>query len=262
MCAPSSMCPPLAICLKAGTKEAHVLAEQTAFMKCAMKGIVTTATLRQLLANLYFVYDALEHEIRNHAKHPVVSVIHFPRLERSQPLEKDLAFYYGDDWRNQIVPSRKTIRYVMRIHAIANISPALLAAHAYVRYMGDLSGGQRLKTIIRSVLVLPEPALSDGGGTAFYDFKGLPTAEARQTFKARYRDALNMLPVDAELAVELIKEANIAFKLNRDVLKELDPPLKATVGEARWQSITEARVDAPKRQHSERPHSAELVGTR
>ncbi|KPQ34719.1 MAG: heme oxygenase HmuO [Phormidesmis priestleyi Ana] len=233
MCAPTSMCPPLALCLREGTQQSHSLAENTVLMKCLRNGLISAEPLRQWMASLYFVYSALELEMYNHADHPVIGRIYFPRLERTLQLENDLAFYYGDNWRRQIQPSRKTIRYVMRLHAIANDQPALLAAHAYVRYMGDLSGGQGLRAKIRSALKLPE-----GLGTAFYEFEGLPTAETRRAFKGVYRDALNQLPVDTQLATQLIEEANLAFKLNCDVMHELASQVKATVSEATWELIT------------------------
>lgn len=232
MCAPLSMCPPLALCLREATQPAHALVENTALMKCMRKGMITRKILREFLSSLYFIYDALEREMSRHADHIVISRVYFPNLERKRQLEKDLAFYYGDSWQKQIQPSRKTIRYIMRLHAIANDRPALLAAHAYVRYMGDLSGGQGLRSIIRRALALPDEA-----GTAFYEFKGLTTVETRRTFKTIYRDALNTLPLDATLATELLDEANLAFKLNQAVMDELAPRIKTAIGEAQWQLI-------------------------
>lgn len=238
MCASASTCPPLALCLREGTQKSHTLAENTVLMKCLRKGLISREPLRQLMANLYFIYGALELEMSRHANHPMVGKVYFPRLERTLQLEKDLTFYYGDSWRSQIQPSRKTIRYVMRLHAIANDQPALLVAHAYVRYMGDLSGGQGLRSKIRSALNLPEDM-----GTAFYEFEGLLAAEARQAFKAAYREALNNLSPDTALAAQLIEEANLAFQLNCDVMHELEPQVKATVSEAKWALIT--REDTP-----------------
>jgi len=44
--------------------------------------------------------------------------------------------------------------------------PGKLLAHAYVRYLGDLSGGQLVASKIRRVYGLPPPP----GGTSFYEF--------------------------------------------------------------------------------------------
>ena len=162
----------LATLLREGTQQSHTLSENTAFMKCFLKGIVEKEPLRQLFSTLYFVYSTLEEEIRAHAKNPMVASIYFPCLERTAQLEKDLAFYYGNNWRNQIKASPEGSQYVARICEVADHRPELLIAHAYVRYMGDLSGGQALKKIIRLALDLPECQ-----GTAFYDFEEIGTVE-------------------------------------------------------------------------------------
>lgn len=179
---------PLATHLRTGTQDSHTLAENTAFMKLFLKGVITQEPFRRLLANLYFVYVALEDEMRRHQDNLVVGPMIFPVVERVAALEEDLAFFYGDDWREQVTPSAATLRYVMRIHSIANDNPALLIAHAYVRYMGDLSGGQGLKAIARQSLELP-----DHQGTAFYEFEGLPSVEQKRAFKGTYRDALKCI---------------------------------------------------------------------
>jgi len=46
----------LATCLREGTQHSHTAAENTAFMKCFLKGIVEREPFRKLLANLYLVY--------------------------------------------------------------------------------------------------------------------------------------------------------------------------------------------------------------
>ncbi|EDX83144.1 Heme oxygenase superfamily [Synechococcus sp. PCC 7335] len=228
----------LASALREGTKRSHTLAENTAFMKCFLKGILEREPLRQLIANLYFVYSTLEEDIRSRQQDPIVGPLYFPILERTAQLEKDLAFHYGENWRNQVRTSPEGSRYVGRICEVANHDPALLVAHAYVRYMGDLSGGQALKNIIRSALDLPA-----GEGTAFYEFEGIPTVEVRRAIKGRYRDALNALPIDAAMAQKIIDEANLAFELNRNVMHELEPLVKEAVGEHVFDLIT--RQDKP-----------------
>ncbi len=243
----------LASQLREGTKHSHTMAENTAYMKCFLKGIVEKEPFRKLLANLYFVYSTLEAELLRHRDHPVVGLIYFPELNRKASLEKDLAFYYGDRWQEEIAPSEAGKVYVDRIKEISNSEPALLVAHSYVRYMGDLSGGQALKNIVRSALSLPPDQ-----GTNFHQFEAFPSVEARRGFKGRYRDALNSLPVDNELIEKIVAEANVAFALNRDVMHSLEPEVKAAIGDHVFDLIT--RQDIPG--STERPpgnSSVELI---
>lgn len=210
--------------LREGTQKSHTAAENTAFMKCFLKGIVETVPFRKLLANLYLVYSTLEEEFRRHQQHPIVGKLYFQELNRQQNLEQDLAFYYGENWRSELVPLKAGQVYVDRLKEISNTDPALLIAHSYTRYMGDLSGGQALKHIVRSALDLP-----DEHGTTFYEFDQLPTVEAKKDFKDRYRQALDSLEVDEETVERIVEEANYAFTLNRNVVDELEADVRAVI---------------------------------
>lgn len=216
----------LALKLREGTKQSHTMAENTAFMKCFTKGIVEKSFFRELLADLYFVYSTLEREFQGHREHPIAGAMYFPELDRTASLERDLAFYYGENWRAEIAPSPAGREYVARIEEISALAPELLLAHAYVRYMGDLSGGQALKNIVRSGL-----SLEGTEGTAFYEFDALPSIEAKRTFKERYRQAMDSLDLDETTVQNIVAEANRAFQYNRDVLHELEPEVKAAVGD-------------------------------
>ncbi|ACA99977.1 MULTISPECIES: heme oxygenase (biliverdin-producing) [Cyanophyceae] len=224
--------------LRFGTQTSHTLSENTAFMKCFLKGIVERQPLRKLMANLYAVYYTLETAFEQYKDHEILGEIYFPELNRVPHLEEDLAFYYGEHWHRQLelLPAGKV--YQARLQELAATDPLLLIAHAYVRYMGDLSGGQSLKNIIRSALALP-----DGQGTRFYEFDSWPTPGDRRNFKLQYRDALDRLNLDEETIQKMINEANYAFALNRDVMHELEPDVKAAIGEHTFDLLT--RQDRP-----------------
>lgn len=224
--------------LREGTQISHTLSENTAFMKCFLKGVVELEPFRKLTADLYFLYSTLESEMARHASHPVVGPMVFAELLRTQALEADLAYYYGDRWQHEIAATPAGQRYVNRILDVSATSPALLIAHAYVRYMGDLSGGQGLRHIVRSALNLPPDQ-----GTGLHEFDQLPTVEAKRNFKFKYRAALNALPVGEALLQQLVDEANLAFALNRDVFHELEPDVRAAVGDHVFDLIT--RQDRP-----------------
>lgn len=64
--------------------------------------------------------------------------------------------------------------YVTRIAQLASSDePAPLLAHAYVRYLGDLSGGQVIRRRVAKSYGLDVDGDGDGRGTEFYAFKPL-----------------------------------------------------------------------------------------
>lgn len=222
----------LATMLREGTKKSHTMAENVGFVKCFLKGVVEKSSYRKLVANLYFVYGAMEEEMEKLSQHPVISQIYFPILNRKQSLERDLYFYYGPNWRNEISLSPAGEEYVQRIHEIANSQPELLVAHSYTRYLGDLSGGQILKNIAQRAMNLNE------GGTAFYEFQDIPDEKA---FKNEYRQAMNDLPIDLETAEQIVAEANAAFGMNMKLFKELEGNLIKAIGIMLFNTLTRRR---------------------
>ena len=65
----------LATQLREGTKKSHTMAENTGFVSCFLKGVVDKASYRKLVADLYFVYTAMEEEIAKLGDHPVVGPV-------------------------------------------------------------------------------------------------------------------------------------------------------------------------------------------
>ncbi|MFN5857088.1 MAG: heme oxygenase (biliverdin-producing) [Pseudanabaenaceae cyanobacterium] len=243
----------LSTALREGTQQSHTLAENTAFMKCFLKGIVEQEPLRKLFANLYFVYTELENALIENVNHPVLSGIYFPELNRAASLAQDLAFYYGENWQREITASASGQRYCERIKTLAQNDPVLLIAHAYTRYMGDLSGGQGLKSIIRSAL-----SLTGTDGTSFYEFEQIPSIGAKNAFKEFYRHALNALPLDAATIDRIVAEANLAFALNRDVMHELELDVKAAIGDHTFDLLTRQDRPGSTSHHHGRPELVKL----
>lgn len=200
--------------LRQGTTKSHSMAENVSFVKSFLGGVVDKKSYRTLVANLYFVYSAIEKEMFNNRNHPSISLIYFSELNRKKSLEKDLEYYYGLEWRELIRPSLVTQTYVDRIHNIGKNQPELLIAHAYTRYMGDLSGGQILKNIAKNAM-----KLSEDEGTEFYIFRHV---DNEKEFKKMYRDTLDLLPVTDNQINLIISEANIAFNLNMKMFQELN----------------------------------------
>ncbi len=224
----------LATMLREGTKKSHTMAENVGFVKCFLKGVVEKNSYRKLVANLYFVYSAMEEEMERLHQHPIVAKIYYPELNRRQSLEKDLYFYYGSNWRKEIALSSAGEAYVERIREVAASQPELLVSHSYTRYLGDLSGGQILKKIAQRAM-----NLSDGGGTAFYEFKDISDEKA---FKNKYRQAMNDLPIDREAADRIVDEANAAFGMNMKMFQELEGNLIKAIGQMLFNTLTRRRT--------------------
>lgn len=222
----------LATKLREGTKKAHTMAENVGFVKCFLKGVVEKTSYRKLVANLYFVYSAIEEEMDRLQNHPIVSKFYFPQLNRKESLEQDLYYYYGPNWREEVAPSAAAQAYVQRIHEIAASEPELLAAHSYTRYLGDLSGGQILKGIAQRAMNL------ESDGTAFYEFADISDEKA---FKNTYRQAMNELPVDEATADRIVDEANAAFGMNMKLFNELEGNLIKAIGVMLFNTLTRRR---------------------
>lgn len=160
---------------------------------------------------LYFTYSALEEEMERNKDQPGFTPLYFPlELHRKEALMKDLEYFYGEGWREKVQCSEATQRYIDRIRHVGQHEPELLVAHAYTRYMGDLSGGQVLKKVAQRALKLP----STGEGVQFYIFDNISNP---QQFKQFYRARLNALDLDKGTKERIVEEANKAFEFNMQV---------------------------------------------
>jgi heme oxygenase len=204
----------LATQLREGTSKSHSMAENVSFVKSFLGGVVDKESYRKLVSNLYFVYSAMEEAMEKNKENIFIKPIYFSELNRRENLEKDLEYYYGSDWLSAITLSEATKLYVDRIQLVSEERPELLVAHAYTRYLGDLSGGQLLKKIAQRALNLP-----DGKGLAFYEFEQVTD---EQEFKQNYKKALDSLPLDSHLADQIVAEANVSFTMNMKMFQELE----------------------------------------
>jgi heme oxygenase len=188
-------------------------AERSRLMRVLMRGDMTRSAYCAKLRNLYSIYAALEPALARHAGHPQIAPIMLPGLARAASLESDLQALHGPDWRTELAPAKCTLLYVRRLHDIEATRPGLLLAHAYVRYLGDLSGGQMLGRIVTRSL-----GLADGAGTAFYDFGD---AEQTRALTQAFRQGLDRITVDPAAADAIVDEAACSFRMHRQLFLEL-----------------------------------------
>ena len=203
--------------------------------------------LQLLLCSLYEIYRALEEELDRNSSHPGVAPIYFPQeLARLESLEKDLEYFHGQNWRERVIISAATHRYAQRLRKVPTPDPLLLycyslyiphcrdslsivikplflsqigkenpeflVAHAYTRYLGDLSGGQILGRITQKSL-----GLRSGEGMSFFSFPGVTSPNL---FKQLYRSRMNSIELNKEERDGVLKEAVTAFECNIEVSLE------------------------------------------
>jgi len=194
--------------LRAGTRDLHARTERSGIMPGLLRGEVQRASYCVLLRNLHAIYAALEAALTEHAADALVAPIHDPLLWRRTPLQEDLDVLYGVAWRDLAI----TGATADCVAHIARADPPKLVAHAYVRYLGDLSGGQVLARIVQGALNLEGTA-----GTRFYRF----APEDATTRAHRFRHDLDTLPVSADLVATIVDEARWAFSMHVRLFEEL-----------------------------------------
>ena len=231
----------LATQLREGTSKSHTMAENVNFIKSFLGGVIDKSSYVEMLSKLYFVYEAIEKAMEENKEHEYIKPIYFPELNRTQSLKEDLDFHYGERWRESTKISPATLDYVNRINQISKEKPELLVAHAYTRYLGDLSGGQILKKIAQRGM-----GLNDSKGLAFYEFNDI---QDESEFKTNYKSALDSLPIKQNEAPQIVAEANIAFTLNMNIFSELEFSLtKVIIGKLRQLvNITQSLFLEPKK---------------
>ena len=199
--------------IKAGTDAAHRETEQSRFVGALLAGELTSDGYAELLAQTYLVYCELEDAGRTHTGNPVASPFLHDELLRVPSLEADLEFLRGPSWRETVAALPATTRYVERLREVAYEWPAGFVAHHYIRYMGDLSGGQ----IIRRMLERAYGYTTDG--LQFYIFGEIPKPKV---FKDTYRAKLDAAPLTPEDQQRVIDEVNFAYRLNGDLFAALE----------------------------------------
>ncbi|MGB3375343.1 MAG: biliverdin-producing heme oxygenase [Microbacterium sp.] len=202
--------------LRGATWGDHGESEGATFMTDIMRGRGSIDDYIALVAQHFFMYEALEDASRQLLEDPMLAALHPEPLRRSAALERDMRHLRGADWRDGIVAVPATKEYARRIREVADEGwVAGIIAHHYTRYLGDLSGGQ---VIARRVTGQFE---FEGTGVDFYDFADLGDLVA---FKNRYREALDVYGAtlsDAEQQ-RMLDEVRGAYRHNTAVFIDLD----------------------------------------
>ncbi len=199
--------------LRQATADVHAELERHALMQRMLGGAMSRPDYCLYLRNLHPIYAALEAALARHALHPQLAGFDLPAMHRAEAIAEDLVLLCGEGWASlTLTPSAEA--YACAVTTLADERPELLGAHAYVRYLGDLSGGRIVRGRIAGAL-----GLDAGAGLAFYAF-GEP--DNASLLAQRLRRALKALPVTDGLAGELVDEAVRGFDRHRHLFDDLE----------------------------------------
>jgi heme oxygenase len=194
--------------LHARIGKAHHQAEGMAFSRAMLAGEATPLQLAALLRALVPAYRFIEEQAPAAAAGLGSADLPWQSLARTAALEHDVATL-------QQLPatpaSTAAAVWLEQLRALAAQAPHRLMAHVYVRYGGDLSGGQQLAEQAGAILErhgLPRPN--------FWLFER-PLTE----LKAALHDGFEQLQLSDSEELELLEEAEAAFHATQALLAEL-----------------------------------------
>ncbi|MCI6206059.1 MAG: biliverdin-producing heme oxygenase [Corynebacterium glucuronolyticum] len=202
----------LSLQLKKRTERAHDNAEQSQFMSLLIGGDLEATDVIRLHSQYWVFYSALESVMRRSLGDAGVANMYDPRLERTSCLEHDLQFALGDGWKNELEIVAATRDYAEYLRSIEDAASYRIIAHHYVRYLGDLSGGQ---VIFRKLV---GDYGFDPAGLTFYRFEGI---DKLPPFRARFRKRLDSIELSLEKRDSLLQEAEKAFDYNLAIFNQL-----------------------------------------
>lgn len=212
---PTPIPSPLGARLRTATRTLHAEAERSGVMHELLRGQLALPGYVALLHNLQALYAALEAALSDCQSNPKVAPVCQPALFRREAIERDLmALGAPPTTATRLVPAMHT--YVNRVQALGHSRSPRLVAHAYVRYLGDLHGGQVLARVVRQSLPT--------AGAAGLNFYGFGPADAVAAHVAAFRQALDALPLSPAEADAVVDEACWAFSQHVRVFAELAQP--------------------------------------
>ncbi|AXH34508.1 biliverdin-producing heme oxygenase [Humibacter sp. BT305] len=211
---------PFSQALRERTWSGHSDSEGAGFMTDLMSGKGTRDDYISLVAQHWFIYAALESAAEAMKDDPIAALFITPKLTRLPALEEDLRFLLGDDWRDRIQPLPTTERYVARIDEVAATWNGGFIAHHYTRYLGDLSGGQIIRTLMQRQFGF------ETNGVGFYLFDEI--AKPKE-FKEHYRTQLDAVGWDEAERDRVIDEVLVAYRFNTELFLDLAAAKAAAV---------------------------------
>ncbi|KAG7890614.1 hypothetical protein KL936_001898 [Ogataea polymorpha] len=218
--------------INAETKQIHDQIDTFVTMKFAI-ALRNQRVYRQGLQAFYHIFRhieiALEREMeKDHEYSQIIKDIYKPVLCRTEPLRKDLMYFYEGQpqkFENPILPLQ--IEYARYILESTKEKPYLLLAYMHVMYLALFAGVKILNSqVMKSLRLFPkvkgksrDDALKEG--TNFFTIDVPDTEELRAVYKRDYElQTRNNLSEDVKR--EIIEESKYIFEMTGRIVKEIE----------------------------------------
>jgi heme oxygenase len=166
------------------TQTKHEEIEAMPFTQYMLSGNISNEDYAKFLYQMMHLYKTMEEVASN------LNILdNMGDLPRYYYIKHDYEELVGESIKHPILPATK--EYCDYLREITN--PNKILGHMYVRYMGDMAGGQMIKKLVP-------------GSGSFYDFKNL-------------RDLV--MKFRSKLSDNLLEEAILAFNYNIAITRNL-----------------------------------------
>ncbi len=205
---------PLSSLIRSASADDHRDTESRPFITRLMGGELSLDAYTRSLAQLAWVYEALE------SRPADGTAIFAPRLVRMPSIESDLVALGAPDWRGTHPASPATAAYAAHLRALINSAEPTdhtirYLAHHYARYLGDLSGGQAVAALVARHYGATPDQLS----FARFPAELGSVVDAKRRYRAQL-DELVLSPAETDV---LLAEVRVAFAGNGALFDELAP---------------------------------------
>jgi heme oxygenase (biliverdin-producing, ferredoxin) len=209
--------------LRRATADVHLEAERSPFVGTLLSGQIEPEAYLRWLVALHGLYAALEQGLlaqRSTSSAPTRP--HLPEgIFRAKALQDDIAYWCGHLGCEAPAAGPAAAAYAEHLRTLAREAPARLLAHAYVRYLGDLSGGRLMQKGLKHLGgqgTLDDPPLPHPGMAFFRYPEGESLSGLREQVRAVLAAEGNALP-DWQ---GVLDEAVDAFGRHRGLMDEVD----------------------------------------
>lgn len=206
----ATVLPGLADQLKAATWHLHQQAERSGIVRQLLTRSAARHDYCVYMRNLQHVYGGLEITDKKNSIPASVTAFCDRRLHRSERLKEDLRQLNCSATQLPLCDSAR--RYRERVETAAALRPVCLVGHYYVRYLGDLNGGQMIKKLIKQQFSLDDAQLS------FYEFDEIADVPK---YRTEYRRRIDHFGASRQQRQDIVQAAIDSFEFNIRLSEEV-----------------------------------------